>query len=75
MREAVRAGLDRVDALVPGHGFANLTAGVNQQWGGQLGAFVEAEVGFKPRENVDLFAFGKADLAGASAGLGARLTF
>ncbi len=69
------SGLDRVDQLVPGHGFANLTAGVNDVFGGGLGAFVEGEVGWKPRENVDLFGFAKADLVGVQAGIGARVSF
>ncbi len=61
--------------MVPGSGFANLTAGVSNAWGGSLNAFVEAEVGFKPRENVDLFGFAKADRLGSSAGVGARVLF
>lgn len=69
------SGLDRVDLLPTGHGFANLTAGVNDAFGGGLGAFVEGEVGWKPRDNVDLFAFGKATLVGVQAGIGGRITF
>lgn len=64
-----------MSALTPGHGFFNVTAGVNDAFGGGLGAFVEGEVGWKPRENVDLFAFGKATLVGVQAGVGARVTF
>lgn len=75
MREEVRAGLDRTAKLLPGAGFLDFTAGVNHPWAGGLGAFVEGDVGWKPRENVDLFGFAKADLAGVSAGVGARLTF
>ncbi len=75
MRDAVRAGLDRTATLVPGTGFLDFEAGVNNQWQGGLGAFVGLEAGFKPRENVDLFGFAKADLQGVQAGVGARVTF
>ncbi len=69
------SGLDRVGLLVPGSGFAQVTAGVSKGWQSGLDAFVRGEVGFKPRENVDLFGFGQANLQGAQAGVGARLTF
>lgn len=75
VREEVRAGLDRVAPLVPGTGFLDFNAGVDRTWQGQLGAFAELDVGFKPVENVDLFGFARADLAGASAGIGARVRF
>lgn len=69
------AGLDRVSKLVPGAGFLDFSTGVSKSWQGGLNAFVRGEVGIKPRENVDLFGFGEADLNGARAGLGARLAF
>lgn len=71
----VRAGLERVHSLIPGSGFASVTAGLTKPWGASLEAFVSGEVGFKPRENVDLFGFARADLAGVVAGLGARVTW
>lgn len=67
--------MDRVGKLFPGTGFAELTAGITKPWDGALNAAVRAEVGFKPRDNVDLFGFGQADLRGAQAGVGARITF
>lgn len=71
----MRAGLDRAAKLVPGSGFAEVTAGIRNDWQSGLNAFVRGEVGFKPRENVDLFGFAEADRVGFQAGVGARLTF
>lgn len=71
----MRAGLDRVGKLLPGTGFAEVTGGVRSDWQSGLDAFVRGEVGFKPRENVDLFGFAEADRVGVQAGVGARVTF
>ena len=60
---------------MPGAGFANLVAGVRNDWRTGLDAFVRGEVGFRPAENVSLFGFGEADVHGAQAGVGARVTF
>lgn len=61
--------------LVPRTGFGEVTAGVSTGWQSDLAAFVRGELGFKPREDLDLFSFAQADLRGASAGVGARVTF
>lgn len=71
----MRAGLDRVGALLPGTGFAELAAGVSHDFQKGLDAFVRGEIGFKPRENVDLFGFAQADRVGVQAGVGARVTW
>lgn len=75
MKAEVRAGLDRAASLVPGSGYAELTAGVVKPWESGLNAFVRAEIGWHPAENVSLFAFGEADVHGAQAGVGSRITF
>lgn len=61
--------------LVPGTGFAELTAGVDKPWAGDLNAFVRGELGWHPKDNLEAFAFGQADLHGAQAGIGARVSF
>lgn len=61
--------------LVPGSGFAAVTAGLNHSWQDGLNAFVEGRAGWRPRENVDLFGFARADLDGAQAGVGAEVRF
>lgn len=76
MKAEVRAGLDRVAKLIPGSGYLELTAGVAKPWDDALSAYARAEVGWKPRENVDLFGFAQVDSqSGAQAGVGARLTW
>lgn len=75
MRAAVLSGLDKVGMLAPGRGFAEITAGVAKPWQGELDAYVRAELGFRPRDWLDLFGFGQADLRGVQAGAGARLRF
>ncbi len=67
--------MDRVESTKVGTGFAELTAGVNNSWDHGFNAFVRGEVGWHPAQNVDLFGFGQADMGGASAGVGARITF
>lgn len=74
-RADVASGLDRVAALPVGRGYASLTAGVDA-----TGYALRGEVGWRPRHNVDLFAFGEvAQRWGrpveAMAGVGARLRF
>ncbi len=71
----MRSGLDRVAQLVPGTGFLDVTAGVAKPWQGSLDAFVRAEAGWHPTDNLSAFAFAQADLQGAKAGIGARVTF
>ncbi len=71
----MRAGLDRAATLVPGTGYAELTAGVARPWGEGLEAYARIEAGWRPLTNLSAFAFGEATLQGASAGIGARLTW
>lgn len=79
MREGIRAGLERVEALKPGQGFAEATAGVRGDWSGGLVAFARGEVGFKPTSATALFGFAEATAGGATpgwmAGVGARVTW
>lgn len=79
VREEIRAGLDRVDALKPSQGFAEVTAGVRGDWSGGLVGFARGEVGWKPSANTAIFGFGEATGGGATpgwmAGLGARVTW
>lgn len=79
MREAVRAGLDRVEALRPGHGFAEASAGVRGDGGGLVG-FARGEVGARVDERLAVFAFAEAVMRPTltsdwMAGVGARLTW
>lgn len=68
-----------MDALKPGQGYAELTAGARGQ-GASIVGFARGELGWKPRSNIDLFTFGEATLARGAppawmAGLGARVTW
>ncbi len=57
-------------------GYFLATAGVNHPFASdQTGAFVRAELGWKPRDNLSLFAFAQADNAGLTAGTGLKVTF
>lgn len=71
----VLAGLDRVAKLVPGSGFLDVTAVAEKPWGGALDAFVRAELGWHPADNLTAFAFAQAGLQDAQAGIGARVAF
>jgi hypothetical protein len=75
----VRAGLDRVEALAPGAGFAEVLAGARSTPGAGLEAYARGEVGWHFMPNGSAFAFGEAALgtAGPSwqAGVGARVTW
>ncbi len=73
MRAAVLSGLDRVGMLTPRTGYAELTAGVAMPWIGDTSAFLRAEVGLRPLENLSAFAFVEATRLGATAGLGVRV--
>lgn len=83
MREEVAAGLDRADALQPGQGYAELTAGVRGE-GTSVVGFARGELGARVTPGLSLFAFGEATLTGGldrgltpgwMAGVGARLTW
>jgi hypothetical protein len=79
VREALSAGLDRVDALTPGQGFAEVTAGA-RGLGREVVGFARGEVGWKPAVNSALFAFGEASFGTQlqpawMAGIGARVTW
>lgn len=72
----VAAGLDRVASLTPGHGWLDLVAGVSTV----DGAFARGEVGVKPTNWLDAFAFGEVRARPGSpveglAGVGARARF
>lgn len=71
----VLTGLDRVAALMPHTGFAELTAGVLAPFGSRPDAFARAEVGFHPSEAISLFGFAEAKLRQFTAGIGGRMTF
>lgn len=76
LRQEVDAGLDRASKLQPGHGWAELTAGVGRSWDGSAqAAFVRAEAGVELAPHLSAFGFGQADLLGAAAGIGARATW
>lgn len=75
----VRAGLDKVDALKPGSGFAELLAGARSSPTGFEG-FARTEAGWKFTPNGSAFAFGEAALnpqtgAAWQAGVGARFSW
>lgn len=82
MRDAVEAGLSRVDALKPGTGYAEVTAGARGE-GASVVGYVRGEVGAKPVKNVSLFGFGEATLGGTferltpgwMLGVGTRVTW
>lgn len=82
MREAVEAGLARVDALKPGTGYAEVTAGARGE-GTSVVGYVRGEAGAKPTRNVSLFAMGEATLGGTferltpgwMLGVGTRVTW
>lgn len=76
-------GLDRVDALRPGQGYAELTAGARGE-GASIVGFVRGEVGARVTPGLSLFGFGEATLGGQlggpltpgwMAGIGARVTW
>ena len=75
MREEVRSGLDRARLLPVGTGYAELTAGLAQSWGGGLDAYVRGELGWHPADGLTAFGFAQADRVGVQAGLGARINF
>jgi len=68
VREVVSAGLDRVEALKPDHGFAEVTAGARGE-GASVVGYVRGELGAKLTPRVSLFGFGEATL-GSSIGRG-----
>jgi hypothetical protein len=75
----LRQGLDQAATLEPGHGFAELLAGVRSAQGGAEG-FVNGKLGVKLAEHIDAFGFGEASLSPGSgpswqAGVGLRATF
>jgi hypothetical protein len=70
---AVDEGLTKVATDVPtGTGYAELMLGADEA----SGAYARGEVGLHPLDPLSLFAFAQVDTTkGASAGLGAKLTF
>lgn len=66
-----------MDALAPGRGFAELTAGARGPWAGPAVAFARGELGAHLTPGLSLFGYGEATLGGAlpgwQAGLGARV--
>lgn len=70
VREAIGAGLDRVDTLKPGSGFAELTAGARGE-GTSVVGFARGELGARLTPGASLFAFGEATMGGE---LGRSLT-
>lgn len=83
VREAIGAGLDRVDALKPGRGFAELTAGARGESASVVG-FARGELGARLSVGASLFAFGEATVGGSmdlqltpawQAGVGFRSTW
>lgn len=64
-----------MDKLLPGKGFFEVKAAAAGLWGGPTETFLRAELGVKPNEHVDLFAFGQAERTGWQAGAGARVTW
>ena len=75
----VRAGLDAVERLKPGSGYAELLAGARGGPAAGLEAFARAEAGWHLAPNAAAFAFGEAKLNSAGpawqAGVGARVTW
>ncbi len=62
--------------MPPGTGFAELTAGLTQPWGGTFDAFVRGQAVANLVPGLAAFGFGQADLRGGlSAGLGLRGTW
>ncbi len=75
VKAEVKSGLDRVQELIKGGGFAELTAGVVKPYDGELDGFVRGEVGYKPTDTTSFFGFVEATLKQAQAGLGFRKDF
>lgn len=67
--------MDRAESLKVGTGYAEVTAGFVKPWESGLNAYVRGEVGWHPAANVGLFGFAEANMDGAQAGIGARITF
>lgn len=83
MREAVASGLNKVDLLPSGSGYAEVTAGARGE-GRNVVGYARGELGWKPSGNVSLFGFGEASVGGSlggsltpawMAGVGARVTW
>ena len=71
----MRAGLDRASKLLPGTGYAELTAGLVKPWAEGLGGYVRGELGMHLNQGLSAFAFAEATLQGGQAGVGARLSW
>jgi hypothetical protein len=76
---ALRAGLDRVDGMAPGTGYALVTGGL-RGIGPDFAAMVRGELGARVGTRVSVFGYGEADFAlhqppAWQAGLGARVTW
>lgn len=71
-------GLDKVDALTPGAGFAELLAGARSSASG-VDAFARGQLGWHFAPNGSAFAFGEASTGPSGpawqTGVGARVTF
>lgn len=78
MREALRAGLDRVALLPVAGGYLEASAGARGAAGAVVG-YVRGELGWRPVSRAAFFAFGEAELGRPgpawAAGLGARVTW
>lgn len=83
MRAEVRQGLDRVDLLPVGRGYAELTAGVRGLPEGDVLGYARGELGYRPTSALSVFGFAEADLTlggrlqppGWMAGVGLRYSF
>lgn len=69
------SGLDRVAQLTPGTGFFDVTATAEKKWGGDMDAFIRAELGWHPTDSIEAFGFAQADTHGLEAGVGLRGRF
>lgn len=79
MRAEVRSGLDRAGKLLPGHGYAELSAGARGVGRG-LAAYARGELGARLDERLAVFGFAEALLPSSltpewQAGVGARVTW
>ena len=79
MQGALRAGLDSVDKLAPGTGYALVMGGL-RGIGPDFAAMVRGELGARVGTHVSVFGYGEADVAlhqppAWQAGLGARVTW